>query len=155
MRIDLRHTRHQLGACTTGLQCILQPIRLNHSNLWVFPHIIFINSDKTVANLSSVLRCYKIFINVFNYQPMAVFVYVAIWVVRSTPLDTVLFLVPASTQTKCNKGLGMCYAVCRMVHIKHPMMIIRKSTPKIGSSGFYLPLTEQSLNICPTPHNQK
>ena len=68
MRIDLRPTTHQSGACTIGLQCILQPIRLNPSNLSVFPHIIFINSDKTVANLSSVLRCYEIFINVLNYQ---------------------------------------------------------------------------------------
>ena len=32
----------------------------------------------------------------------------------------------------CNKGSGMCYPVCRMVHIKEPLLLIGKS----GSSGF-------------------
>ena len=37
-----------------------------------------------------------------------------------------------------NKGCGMCYPVCGMVHIKEPLLLIRKSSP-CGSSRF--PLT--------------
>ena len=33
---------------------------------------------------------------------------------------------------------GMCYPVCGMVHIKEPLLLIRKSSP-CGGSGF--PLT--------------
>ena len=29
----------------------------------------------------------------------------------------------------CNKGCGMCYPVCVMVHIKEPLLLIRKSSP--------------------------
>ena len=38
----------------------------------------------------------------------------------------------------CNKGSGMCYPVCVMVHIKEPLLLIGKSSP-CGGSGF--PLT--------------
>ena len=38
----------------------------------------------------------------------------------------------------CNKGCGMCYPVCGMVHIKEPLLLIDKSSP-CGGSGF--PLT--------------
>ena len=38
----------------------------------------------------------------------------------------------------CNKGRGMCYPVCGMVHIKEPLLLIRKSSP-CGGSEF--PLT--------------
>ena len=37
----------------------------------------------------------------------------------------------------CNKGCGMCYPVCGMVHIKEPLLLIGKSSP-CGSSGFPL-----------------
>ena len=30
----------------------------------------------------------------------------------------------------CNKGCGMCYPVCGMVHIKEPLLLIDKSFPK-------------------------
>ena len=39
----------------------------------------------------------------------------------------------------CNKGRGMCYPVCGMVHIKEPLLLIRKSSP-CGGSGFPLSL---------------
>ena len=39
----------------------------------------------------------------------------------------------------CNKGHGMCYPVCGMVHIKEPLLLIGKSSP-CGSSGFPLSL---------------
>ena len=34
-----------------------------------------------------------------------------------------------------NKGRGMCYPVCGMVHIKEPLLLIGKSSP-CGGSGF-------------------
>ena len=36
-----------------------------------------------------------------------------------------------------NKGRGMCYPVCVMVHIKEPLLLIEKSTP-CGDSKFPL-----------------
>ena len=41
----------------------------------------------------------------------------------------------------CNKGRGMCYPVCGMVHIKEPLLLIGKSSP-CGGSGFPLLLSE-------------
>ena len=43
----------------------------------------------------------------------------------------------------CNKGRGMCYPVCGMVHIKEPLLLIGKSSP-CGGSGFPLSLSEWS-----------
>ena len=37
----------------------------------------------------------------------------------------------------CNKGRGMCYPVCGMMHIKEPLLLIGKSSPG-GGSGFPL-----------------
>ena len=37
----------------------------------------------------------------------------------------------------CNKGRGICYPVCRMVHIKVPLLKIGMSSP-CGGSGFHL-----------------
>ena len=42
----------------------------------------------------------------------------------------------------CNKGRGMCYPVCGMVHIKD--LLIEKSSP-CGGSGFPLSLSEWVL----------
>ena len=41
----------------------------------------------------------------------------------------------------CNKGCGMYYPVCGMVHIKETLLLIRKSSP-CGGSGFPLSLSE-------------
>ena len=49
----------------------------------------------------------------------------------------------------CNKGRGMCYPVCGMVHIKEPLLLIDKSS-LCGSSGFPFSLSEWSLTICLT-----
>ena len=54
----------------------------------------------------------------------------------------------------CNKGCGMCYPVCGMVHIKEPLLLIGKSSP-CGGSGFPLSLSEWSLTICLTPYNRR
>ena len=54
----------------------------------------------------------------------------------------------------CNKGCGMCYPVCGMVHIKESLLLIDKSS-LCGGSGFPLSLSEWSLTICLTPYNRK
>ena len=53
-----------------------------------------------------------------------------------------------------NKGRGMCYPVCGMVHIKEPLMLIEKSNP-YGGSGFPLSLFVWSFTICLTPYNHE
>ena len=35
----------------------------------------------------------------------------------------------------CNKGRGMCYPVCGMMHIKEPLLLIDKSS-LCGTAGF-------------------
>ena len=54
----------------------------------------------------------------------------------------------------CNKGRGICYPVCRMVHIKEPLLLIKKSSP-CGGSRFPLSLSEWSITICLMPYNRK
>ena len=54
----------------------------------------------------------------------------------------------------CNKGRGMCYPVCGMVHIKEPLLLIDKSS-LCGGSGFPFSLSEWSLTICMTPYNRR
>ena len=53
-----------------------------------------------------------------------------------------------------NKGRGMCYPVCGMVHIKEPLLLIDKSS-LYGGSGFPFSLSEWSLTICLTPYNRR
>ena len=54
----------------------------------------------------------------------------------------------------CNKGRGVCYPVCGIVHIKAPLLLTEKSSP-CGCTGFLLSLSEWSFTICPTPYNRK
>ena len=54
----------------------------------------------------------------------------------------------------CNKGCGMCYPVCGIVHIKEPLLLIDKSS-LCGGSGFPFSLSEWSLTICLTPYNHR
>ena len=54
-----------------------------------------------------------------------------------------------------NKGRDMCYSVCGMVHKKEPLLLIEKSSPRSGGSGFPLSLSKLSFTICPTPYNRK
>ena len=54
----------------------------------------------------------------------------------------------------CNKGRGMCYPVCGMVHIKEPLLLIDKSS-LCGGSGFPFSLSEWSSTICLTPYNRR
>ena len=54
----------------------------------------------------------------------------------------------------CNKGRDMCYPVCVMVHINVPLLLIEKSSPCSGDSGFPFSLSEWPLTIFPTPYNR-
>ena len=54
----------------------------------------------------------------------------------------------------CNKGRGMYYPVCGMMHIKEPLLLIGKSS-LCGCRGFPLSLSEWSFTICLTPYNRK
>ena len=49
----------------------------------------------------------------------------------------------------------MYYPVYGMVHIKEPLLLIGKSSPCSGGSGFPLSLSEWSFTISPTPYNRK
>ena len=62
------------------------------------------------------------------------------------PLSYVLF--KPVLHDWCSKGCGMCYPVCGMVHIKEPLLLIEKSSPCCGGSGFPLSLSEWSFTIC-------
>ena len=78
------------------------------------------------------------------------------WVVGSIPHvgPIEIFIVLASAPRLVNKGRGMCYPVCGMVHIKEPLLLIGKSS-LCGGSGFPFSLLEWSLTICLTPYNRK
>ena len=67
---------------------------------------------------------------------------------------TELFLVPASVHDWCNKGHGMCYPVCGMMHIKEQLPPIGKNSPCDGS-GFPLAVSKWSFTLCLTPYNRK
>ena len=53
----------------------------------------------------------------------------------------------------CNKGCGVCYAICGMVHITEPLLLIGKSST-CGGSGFLLSLFEWSFTMFLMPYNR-
>ena len=53
----------------------------------------------------------------------------------------------------CNKDSGMCYRVCGVVHIKYPLLLIRKSSPCSGGSRFPHSLYEWSFIISLMSYN--
>ena len=65
-----------------------------------------------------------------------------------------LFMFQPVLHDWCNKGRGMCYPVCGMVHIKEPLLLIDKSS-LCGGSGYPFSLSEWSLTICLTPYNRR
>ena len=62
---------------------------------------------------------------------------IAQWIIGSIPHcgPIELFLY----QPVFHKGYGMCYPISGMVHIKDPVLLIRKSNPCSGDSGFPFP----------------
>ena len=78
------------------------------------------------------------------------------WVVRSIlhgvdPLS--YFSFQPVLHDWCNKGRGMCYPVCGMVHIKEPLLLIGKIA-HVATAGF-LSLSEWYFSICPMAYNSK
>ena len=57
------------------------------------------------------------------------------WIDPSWGGPTELFLVQPVLHDWCNKGCGMYYPVCRMMHIKESMRLIGKSS-LCGAAGF-------------------
>ena len=73
------------------------------------------------------------------------------WVVRSIlhgvdPLS--YFSFQPELHYWCNKGCGMCYPVCGMMHIKESLLLIGKRS-LCGGSGFPLSLSKWSFAIYP------
>ena len=54
-----------------------------------------------------------------------------------------------------HSGCGIYYLVCRMVHIKNLLLVIRKSSPWSGGKCFFLLLSECSFTICWIQYNHK
>ena len=75
------------------------------------------------------------------------------WVVGSIRHGGPIELFQSVLNNWCNKGCGMCYPVCRMMHIKEPLLLFGKSSP-CGGSEFPLLLSEWSFTICPTAYNR-
>ena len=44
----------------------------------------------------------------------------------------------------CNKGRGMCYPVCGMMHIKEPLLLI-ETLAYVAAAGFLSPYLNGSL----------
>ena len=72
------------------------------------------------------------------------------WVVGVDPLS--YFSFQPVLHDWYNKGRGMYYPVCGMVHIKE--LLLYKSS-LCGGSGFPFSLSERSLTICLTPYNRR
>ena len=62
-------------------------------------------------------------------------------------IDHILCLTPYHFSSHC-PTIGVTKAVvCGMMHVKEPLLLIRKSSP-CGGSGFPLSLSEWSFTIC-------
>ena len=82
--------------------------------------------------------------------------YISLWKGRDFRCETSIiryFSFQPVFHNWCNKGRGICYPVCGMVHIKEPLLLIDKSS-LCGDSGFPFSLSEWSLTICLTPYNR-
>ena len=53
----------------------------------------------------------------------------------------------------CVKKAVVCTFLSGMVHIKEPLLLIRKRWPSSGGSRFPIFLSEWYFTICPTPYN--
>ena len=61
------------------------------------------------------------------------------WVIGSIPYGGPIELfLPASASITKAVVTGMCYPFCGTVHIKEPLLLIRKSSPYSGNSRFPL-----------------
>ena len=79
------------------------------------------------------------------------------WVIRSIPHrgPIQLFLVSAMLYDWYNKGCGMCYPVCGMVHITDSFLLIKKLVPIVAAVGFPSHYLIGSFTMCFAPYNRK
>ena len=92
----------------------------------------------------------------FHYLSVSVIsVSISVSVYLSLSVSLSLFMSVSGFQLHdwCNKGHGMCYPVCGMVHIKEPLLLIGKSSPCGGN--LVSSLSEWYFTLCPTPYNRK
>ena len=54
----------------------------------------------------------------------------------------------------CNKGRGMCYPVCGMVHIKEPLLLIGKSSLCGGSELMFTVVKKKKIKQTYVVFNQ-
>ena len=80
------------------------------------------------------------------------------WCGRTSVQDAVSRWIGSSRWTHwCNKGRGVCYPVCGMELTKEPLLLIGKSCPCSGESGFHLLLrvlyhmSDATLGTLPLP----
>ena len=69
------------------------------------------------------------------------------WVFESIPHGGPIEFYPVLNNW-CNKGRGIKYPVCGMVHIKDTLLLVGKCSPWSNGSGFPLSLSEWFLTIC-------
>ena len=128
-----------------------------HTNRMHLKDLIFkITNDSVLSDDTLINICYCFFIGAGRSSEVERSIMVR-WVVGSIPhgVDPLsYFSFQPVLHDWCNKGRGMCYPVCVMVHIKEPLLLIDKSS-LCGGSGFPFSLSEWSLTICLTPYNRR
>ena len=80
------------------------------------------------------------------------------WVVGSIPHGVPISTIPHSSQcsaTGVTEAVVCAILSVGWLHIKKTLLLIEKSNPCSGRSGFSLSLSEWSFTICPTPYNCK
>ena len=65
------------------------------------------------------------------------------------------FLFQPVLQNWCNKGHGMCYRACGMIHIKDPLLLIGKSNPWTVGNSFPFLLIRWAVTIYWMLYNHK
>ena len=150
---DITHLNMWLNAVfetfvSIDLQFVLQikQSHATHLNMWLIKVAVF-----DIAHLNTRL------INVIFFDAAHLnmwFINVSVWCCTfeyMTYKCHVLWCCTIEYMTyKCQCGMSH-----GMVYTKEPLLLIRKSIPCSGSSGFPLLLTEWPYTICPMPYNRK
>ena len=114
---------------------------------------------KTGISLGLLIYLFLYFISLFLSLFIYFFIYLFIYLLLLVSLFIYLLCSMVDTFSYfsfqpllhdwCNKGCGMCYPVCGMMHIKEPLLLIRKN------SRFFLLLSDWSFTIIVMPYNCK
>ena len=93
-------------------------------------------SNETVAPITQMVYCITLLFHLCSAEKQDVTPWYSICLCCDGSLDQSFMVNPLSyisfqpvLHDWGNKGCGMCYPICGMVHIKEPLMLIRKSTP--------------------------